>query len=61
MPLSITQLLTEFRADPAQFFRRFGWTGVHAFTAWALTTPLLMAAIYFAARPALRRLAALRR
>ena len=39
------------------FFQRFGWAGVHAFTAWALTSPLLLAAVYYLTRPALRRLA----
>jgi uncharacterized protein (DUF2062 family) len=39
------------------FFRRFAWVGVHALTAWALTTPVLVAILYYAIRPALRRLA----
>jgi uncharacterized protein (DUF2062 family) len=42
------------------FFQRFGWAGVHAFTAWALTAPVLLAAVYFPARWLLRRLAAKR-
>ena len=57
VPLSIAQLFTEFRTDPWRFLQSCGWTGVHAFTAWALTAPLLVAAIYFVTRPALRRLA----
>ena len=57
MPLSVGQLLADFRASPSAFFQRFGWTGVHAMTAWLLTTPLLVAAIYFGTRPAMRRLA----
>lgn len=39
------------------FLRRFGWAGIHAFTAWGLTSPLLIAVVYFSLRPALRRLA----
>ena len=39
------------------FFARFGWAGIHAFTAWVLTSPVLFAAVYFLVRPALRRLA----
>ena len=34
---------------------RFGWTGVHAATAWLLSVPLIVAAVYFPLRPALRR------
>ena len=55
MPLSVAQLLAEFRASPAEFCQRFGWTGVHAFTAWLLTSPLLIVAIYFGVKPWLRR------
>jgi uncharacterized protein (DUF2062 family) len=39
------------------FLRRFGWAGIHALTAWSLTSPLLIAVVYFSLRPALRRLA----
>ena len=38
------------------FLQRFGWAGVHAFTAWVLTAPLLFAMLYFPLRPLLRRL-----
>ena len=55
---TVGEMLRVFReADLAGFLHRFGWAGVHAFTAWALTSPLLVAAIYFGLRPALRRLA----
>lgn len=57
VPLSIAQLLAAFRADPRGFLQAFAWTGVYAATAWVLTTPFLIAAIYFAARPLMRRLA----
>lgn len=58
---SIAELLRTFReASLGEFFQRFGWAGVHAFTAWALTAPIFIAAIYYALRPMLRR-AALRR
>lgn len=40
-----------------EFLQRFGWAGVHAFTAWILTAPLLLAIVYFFFRPILRRLA----
>ena len=61
MPLSISQLVSSFRADPWAFLQRFGWTGVHAATAWALSVPFIVAAIYFPLRPVLRRLATLRK
>jgi uncharacterized protein (DUF2062 family) len=41
----------------SDFLQRFGWAGVHAFTAWILISPLLIAGLYFSLRPALRRLA----
>lgn len=55
---SVLEMLAAFR-DLAltDFLRRFGWAGVHAFSAWALSAPLLYWAIYYATRPALRRLA----
>lgn len=53
---TITELMQAFRDKSlADFVERFGWAGVHAFTAWLLTAPLVLAAVYFAARPALRR------
>ena len=51
-------MLRIFReASLGEFLARFGWAGVYAFTAWAVTAPLLVAALTFAVRPALRRLA----
>lgn len=40
----------------ADFLRRFGIAGLHAFVAWALTAPLLYLFSYYIALPALRRL-----
>ncbi len=58
---TIAEMLRVFReATFGEFLQRFGWAGIHAFTAWALTAPLLIAVIYFALRPALRRLAGAR-
>jgi uncharacterized protein (DUF2062 family) len=55
---TITDMLRIFReASLGQFLQQFGWAGVHALTAWALTGPLLLAAVYYGTRPALRRLA----
>jgi hypothetical protein len=60
LSLSLTQLIGAFRADPAGFFRHFAWTGVQATTAWLLSVPLIVAGLYYALRPAMHRLAALR-
>jgi uncharacterized protein (DUF2062 family) len=55
---TIPEMLRVFReASGGDFLQRFGWAGVHAFTAWALTSPLLIAVLYYALRPSLRRLA----
>jgi uncharacterized protein (DUF2062 family) len=54
---TVTEMLRAFRElGFGEFLQRFGWAGVHAFTAWALTAPLLYYVIYRASRPALRRL-----
>lgn len=55
---TITEMVRTFReAGLGDFLQRFGWAGIHAFSAWALTSPLLIAAIYYALRPGLHRLA----
>ena len=54
---SVAEMLTSFRdLRLFDFLHKFAWAGVHAFTAWALTAPLLYWVTYYAARPALRRL-----
>lgn len=55
---TISEMLHVFRESSfGDFLRTFAWAGVHAFTSWALTAPILIAAVYFSVRPALRRLA----
>jgi uncharacterized protein (DUF2062 family) len=44
-------------ASFAEFLERFGWAGVHAFTAWLATAPLLFVVVYYPVRPILRKLA----
>lgn len=56
MPLNPVLLAEQFAAAPLRFFERFGWTGLHAGTAWLLAAPLLGAVFYFALRPLLRTL-----
>jgi uncharacterized protein (DUF2062 family) len=58
---SVVELVTTFRdVSIGEFLHRFGWAGVHAFTAWALSVPFIVAGLYYALRPVMRRLAALR-
>ena len=58
---TIAEVLRVFReANLGEFLQQFGWAGVHAFTAWALTTPLLTATLYYILRPIMRHLAKLR-
>lgn len=57
IPLSIPTLAAAFRDDPWAFLQRFGLTGVHAATAWLLSVPFIVAALYFPLRPVLRRVA----
>lgn len=55
---TLGEMIQVFRnASLGEFLRRFGWAGIHAFTAWAVTTPLLIVLVYRLLRPALRRLA----
>lgn len=55
---TIAGMLGVFReATVGDFLRTFGWAGIHALTAWALTVPALITVVYFTFRPALRRLA----
>jgi uncharacterized protein (DUF2062 family) len=58
---TIAEMLRTFREESLSgFLQHFGWAGVHAFTAWAATAPLLIAALYYGLRPVIRHLAALR-
>lgn len=56
--LSVGILMKAFKDDPWSFLQRFGWTGVHAATAWLLSVPVIVAALYFGLRPMLRRVGA---
>lgn len=61
MPFSVTGMVETFGGKtPGEFLALFGRAGLHAFTAWSLTAPLLVAALYFPLRPLMQRLASLR-
>jgi uncharacterized protein (DUF2062 family) len=57
---SISGLVQQFRASPLRFLQLFGMTGLRGVLAWLLIAPLIATLVYFALRPALRRLAQLR-
>ena len=58
MPISVSLIVQSFRADPGAFLQRFGWTGIHAATAWALSVPLIIAVLYYPLRGVMRKFAA---
>jgi uncharacterized protein (DUF2062 family) len=61
-PFSVTEMITSFaELSLIDFLTKFGWAGVHAFTAWILTAPLLFAIVYFPLRPVIERLAKIRK
>ncbi len=48
---SLSEMLRIFREETfVAFLQRFGLTGLHAFTAWAISVPLIIACIYFPLR-----------
>lgn len=58
---SVPAMLETVREQPfVEFLRQFGSAGIYAFVAWLAAAPLLFAAVFFIARPPLRRLAAAR-
>jgi uncharacterized protein (DUF2062 family) len=58
---SVLDVIRTFRdGTVAEFFQRFGWAGVHAFTAWLISAPFIVAALYYGLRPAMRRIASIR-
>ena len=53
---TVTEMLHVFReASVSDFFQRFGRAGVHAFSAWLLTAPVIVGVIYATTRPFLQR------
>lgn len=58
MPLSVSTIVQSFKASPSAFLQRFGWTGIHAATAWLISVPFIVGGIYYGLRPLLRRTAA---
>lgn len=54
--LTLAEMLREFRERSLwDFLQQFSWAGVHALTAWLLTSPFLIGIIYFTLRPVMRR------
>jgi hypothetical protein len=46
-------LIEKFQADPMQFMRDFGWSGVHGIVAWCVAAPFLALALVAITRPLL--------
>jgi len=58
MPFSVTALIDSLEHEPFRvFLQRFGWAGIHAFTAWVITLPLIILPLLFILRPLLRNVA----
>jgi len=57
MPFDPVEVSRLFLSSQVEFWAKFGMVGVHAFTAWIISIPLIAGATYYATRPALRRLA----
>ena len=55
---SVTELMARFQASPTQFLIDYGMVGVYGIVVWTLTAPLLIAVLYYATRPLLKRLSA---
>lgn len=56
---TVAEMIRQFRdLSWPEFLQQFGWAGIHAFTAWTLTAPLIALAIMLVTRPLLRRAAA---
>jgi uncharacterized protein (DUF2062 family) len=56
--LTMGQMMREFHERSlVEFVQQFSWAGVHALTAWVITSPLLVGALYVSLRPAIRRAA----
>ena len=61
-PFSIRDVITTFRDDTlGEFFHRFGWAGIHAFTAWIISVPIIVSVLYYSLRPLMRTLASLKK
>lgn len=57
---TLSAMLTSFREEPlAEFLQHFGRAGLHAFTAWAISVPIIIGVLYYTLRPIMRRAARL--
>ncbi len=57
-PLNIRTMIDLFGHDPADFFRKFGITVLHAVLGWVAVAPVWIPLVYVAVLPALRSAAA---
>jgi hypothetical protein len=57
IPLSAATLAHDFNGDLRTFMLRFGWSGIHAATAWGLSVPVILTGVFFPLHRAFRHLA----
>lgn len=57
LPFDPSEVPHLFVHSQHEFWARFGLMGLHAFTAWLITVPLIVTALFFPLCPVLRRLA----
>jgi uncharacterized protein (DUF2062 family) len=53
VPFSVPLLIDRFSADPMEFMRDFGMSGVHGIVAWCILAPVLALLIVVTTRPIL--------
>ena len=53
---SIPQLVTQFKDDPAKFFRDFGMAALYGIEAWAISAIILIPLFYFISLSILKKL-----
>lgn len=55
---SVSYILQQFTdLSIMEFLQKFGWAGIHAFTAWGISAPLIFIAVYYPLRPFINKLA----
>jgi uncharacterized protein (DUF2062 family) len=59
--IHIPTVMKRFFEEPGQFFRDYGMTALYGIVVWCLIAPLVLAALYFITKPAIERLARMRR
>lgn len=59
LPFDAEEAARLFLESQREFWEEFGLIGLHVFTAWLLSAPVIAAALYYSLRPVLRHLASI--